>query len=270
MLARSCRAGRKIFDTADFPTASHHSECRAAAQQAAKPADSLAIQNLSSPSHRDGPLRKQGQRRHKVPHTARQLPQLAAHRTHSLECRPALAGQEGRFQMRRFPARCDFAAASAALPPRRAAGGKPEKGTTVSQSLLAVPKGRPPAQAGQSRNLRPRRHKAPHTADPPPPIAAKQLAADLAEAPLQPAARWDALCRVLARSCRAGRKILSSVVPATLCYGKRSTAAHRAPPHSRRQNRRTPAQFKTLPRRPERDGPRPDGRAAPPSAPAPP
>ena len=56
-----------------------------------------AAPNLSLPSQRGGPLRKQGKAAIcaraaiKPPHATGQPPQLAAHRTHSKECWPALA-----------------------------------------------------------------------------------------------------------------------------------------------------------------------------------
>ena len=115
---------------------------------------------------------------------------------------------------------------------RRTAGGKAEERRNVRFRILPCRPERdgPALTGGQRGNQRPRRRKALHTTAPPPPIAAKQLAADLAEAPLQPAARWDALCRVLARPYRAGRKILNAAIfrRSVVFDGERSTAAQQA------------------------------------------
>ena len=99
------------------------SSIRAAAQQAANAEKKRSVLNSSLPSQRDGPLRRQGGAASSIradmkPRTtglppqitakepaadlAETPPQATAHKTHSKECWPALAGREGRFWTSQF------------------------------------------------------------------------------------------------------------------------------------------------------------------------
>ena len=148
--------------------------------QTAKSED-RAIPNPSSPSHRDGPLRRQGS---------------AASSTRAAAQRAANAGKK----------------------------------RSIPNSFLAVPSGRPPSGRTGSAAIEP----AP--TGQPPQIAAKEPVADLAETPPQATACKDALCRALARPCRAGRKILNLAVFRRFCDFGRRAKRRRAPRNKRTQN----------------------------------
>ncbi len=136
---------------------------------------------------------------------------------------------------------------------RRAAGGRPEKGVSDSKFLRAVPSGRPPAQAGQRCNQRPRCHKAPHAAGRP--LASPNSRRALSDSRCKPqrVKTHSAECRpaLTGRGGKLGNPAVSYCL-------LRFAAASAAMPHAATQQagaRRKPPRFLISPCRPTETAP---------------